>query len=191
MFFSLTGGSGFSSKPTTPTGSGGAFPPSPQRSPQHMGGGAWQAGGGFPSWQQGGGAQWQPQQQQGKGVPPPQASPQHRPNYNIGFSSMAGTPNASAKPGVAQSEKNLLLLRPPTNPSILYKHLSSNNTSCKHPTSTMINTSYKHTALTNASYYSCLPNTLGNTLPKLPNLFFSHFWRAIIWYIIVVPLVLL
>ncbi|XP_035279745.1 putative tyrosine-protein phosphatase auxilin isoform X1 [Anguilla anguilla] len=94
----LGGGSGFSSKPTTPTGSGGAIPPSPQRSPQHMGGGAWQTGGGFPSWQQGGGVQWQPQQQQGKGGPPP-SSPQHRPNYNIGFSSIGGAANASTKPG--------------------------------------------------------------------------------------------
>ncbi|MGH0174337.1 UNVERIFIED_CONTAM: hypothetical protein FKN15_068422 [Acipenser sinensis] len=41
----LGGGSGFSSKPTTPTGTGGAFPPmgSPQKpSPQHSAGASWQ-----------------------------------------------------------------------------------------------------------------------------------------------------
>ncbi|KAJ8409416.1 hypothetical protein AAFF_G00228170 [Aldrovandia affinis] len=103
----LGGGSGFSSKPTTPTGPGGAVPPmsSPQKSPQHAGG-AWQPGGGFPSWQTGGGAQWQPQQQQqGKGVPPPQPSPQHRPNYNISFSNVGVAPNASAKPSVGTKPK--------------------------------------------------------------------------------------
>ncbi|KAJ8392566.1 hypothetical protein AAFF_G00074440 [Aldrovandia affinis] len=96
----LGGGSGFSSKPTTPTGSGGTFPPmgSPQRpSPQHTAGGGWQPNAGFPSWPQGGGAQWQ---QQAKPAPPPMphSSPQNRPNYNISFSGMGGAaPNASGK----------------------------------------------------------------------------------------------
>ncbi|XP_036377954.1 putative tyrosine-protein phosphatase auxilin isoform X2 [Megalops cyprinoides] len=100
---SLGGGSGFSSKPTTPTGSGGTFPPmgSPQRpSPQHTAGGGWQPSGGFPSWQQGGGTQWQPQQQQGKPAPPPMphSSPQNRPNYNVSFSGMGGAaPSAAGK----------------------------------------------------------------------------------------------
>ncbi|XP_035272230.1 putative tyrosine-protein phosphatase auxilin isoform X1 [Anguilla anguilla] len=99
----LGGGSGFSSKPSTPTGSGGAFPPmgSPQRpSPQHMAGGGWQPSTGFTPWQQGGGTQWQPQQQQAKTGPPPMphASPQNRPNYNVSFSGMGGAaPNASGK----------------------------------------------------------------------------------------------
>ncbi|KAG9343417.1 hypothetical protein JZ751_013581, partial [Albula glossodonta] len=101
----LGGGSGFSSKPTTPTGSGGAFPPSPQRSPQHMAGGAWQAGGGFPSWQPSGGSQWQPQQQQAKGAHPPPVSPQHRPNYNISFSSVGGAPSAGSKPSMGTKPK--------------------------------------------------------------------------------------
>ncbi|XP_045075947.1 LOW QUALITY PROTEIN: putative tyrosine-protein phosphatase auxilin, partial [Coregonus clupeaformis] len=80
---SLGGGSGISSKPTTPTGTTPAFPPmgSPSRpppSPQH--GGGWQANTGFPSWQPGGGGQagWQPQPQ-GQGGPPsqPKPSPSH------------------------------------------------------------------------------------------------------------------
>uniref|UniRef100_A0A9J7Y5R4 Auxilin n=2 Tax=Cyprinus carpio TaxID=7962 RepID=A0A9J7Y5R4_CYPCA len=75
-------GSGFSSKPTTPTGTGGAFPPmgSPQRpapSPQHT---------------------WQPQAQGPQHQTPPKApgpsmphtSPQNRPNYSVSFSSMGG-----------------------------------------------------------------------------------------------------
>ncbi|XP_029106345.1 LOW QUALITY PROTEIN: putative tyrosine-protein phosphatase auxilin [Scleropages formosus] len=80
----LGGGSGFSSKPTTPTTSGGTFPPmgSPQRpSPQHAAGGGWQ-----PSWQPGGGSQWHPQ-----------SSPQHRPNYNISFSNAGGAPGNNGK----------------------------------------------------------------------------------------------
>ncbi|KAJ8376232.1 hypothetical protein SKAU_G00068120 [Synaphobranchus kaupii] len=99
----LGGGSGFSSKPTTPTSSGGTVPPmgSPQRpSPQHVAGGGWQPGTGFPTWQQGGGMQWQPQQQQAKmaPLPMPHSSPQNRPNYNVSFSGMGGaSPSASAK----------------------------------------------------------------------------------------------
>ncbi|KAI7797442.1 putative tyrosine-protein phosphatase auxilin [Triplophysa rosa] len=71
---SLGGGSGFSSKPATPSGTGGAFPPmcSPQRpdpSPQHTASGGWHPGTGFPSWQPGG-------------------TEQNRPNYNVSFSNM-------------------------------------------------------------------------------------------------------
>uniref|UniRef100_A0A673KY58 DnaJ (Hsp40) homolog, subfamily C, member 6 n=1 Tax=Sinocyclocheilus rhinocerous TaxID=307959 RepID=A0A673KY58_9TELE len=97
------GGSGFSSKPTTPTGAGGAFPPmgSPQRpapSPQHTASGGWHPSTGFPSWQPGGGAQWQTQTQGAQHQTPPKApgpsmphsSPQNRPNYNVSFSSMGG-----------------------------------------------------------------------------------------------------
>uniref|UniRef100_A0A671KKI7 Auxilin n=1 Tax=Sinocyclocheilus anshuiensis TaxID=1608454 RepID=A0A671KKI7_9TELE len=96
-------GSGFSSKPTSPTGTGGAFPPmgSPQRpapSPQHTASGGWHPSTGFPSWQPGGGAQWQPQAQGAQHQTPPKApgpsmphtSPQNRPNYNVRFSSMGG-----------------------------------------------------------------------------------------------------
>uniref|UniRef100_A0A9J7Z387 Auxilin n=2 Tax=Cyprinus carpio TaxID=7962 RepID=A0A9J7Z387_CYPCA len=96
-------GSGFSSKPTTPTGTGGAFPPmgSPQRpapSPQHTASGGWHPSTGFPSWQPGGGAQWQPQAQGPQHQTPPKApgpsmphtSPQNRPNYSVSFSSMGG-----------------------------------------------------------------------------------------------------
>ncbi|XP_005743338.1 putative tyrosine-protein phosphatase auxilin isoform X3 [Pundamilia nyererei] len=109
---SLGGGSGFSSKPTTPTGTAPPFPPmgSPSRpppSPQHTG--AWQphAGGTFPSWQAGGsGGGWQPQ---GQGPAPqpkpspshtsmPHTSPQNRPNYNVSFSAMGGgSPSAGGK----------------------------------------------------------------------------------------------
>ncbi|XP_036971614.1 putative tyrosine-protein phosphatase auxilin isoform X2 [Acanthopagrus latus] len=97
------GGSGFSSKPTTPTGSTPFIPPmgSPSRpppSPQH----------GFPSWQAGagGGGGWQPQ---GQGpapqpkpspshTPMPHTSPGHRPNYNVSFSAMGGgSPSAGVK----------------------------------------------------------------------------------------------
>ncbi|KAL2089707.1 hypothetical protein ACEWY4_014395 [Coilia grayii] len=108
---SLGGGSGFSSKPTTPTGTGGGFPPmgSPQRpSPQHTGGGAWQPSTGFPAWQPGGGGggagggQWQgqpPSQPKPPGPSMPHTSPQNRPNYNVSFSSMGGTsPGGSSKP---------------------------------------------------------------------------------------------
>ncbi|XP_048055848.1 putative tyrosine-protein phosphatase auxilin isoform X3 [Megalobrama amblycephala] len=103
------GGSGFSSKPTTPTGTGGAFPPmgSPQRpapSPQHTASGAWHPSTGFPSWQPGVGAQWQPPAQGAQHQTPPKApgpsmphtSPQNRPNYNVSFSTVGG-----ASPGAA------------------------------------------------------------------------------------------
>lgn len=75
-----SGSSSFASKPTTPTGLGGGFPPlsSPQKaSPQPMGSG----------WQQGGGYSWQ--QSQSKPQPSmPHSSPQNRPNYNVSFSSV-------------------------------------------------------------------------------------------------------
>ncbi|XP_074524096.1 auxilin isoform X2 [Halichoeres trimaculatus] len=102
------GGSGFSSKPTTPTGTTPSYPPmgSPSRpppSPQHA-----HTGAGFPSWQPGagGGGGWQPQ---GQGPAPqpkpspshtamPHTSPQNRPNYNVSFSAMGGgSPSAGAK----------------------------------------------------------------------------------------------
>ncbi|XP_043941502.1 putative tyrosine-protein phosphatase auxilin isoform X2 [Protopterus annectens] len=95
----LAGGSSFSSKPTTPTGAGGTFPPmgSPQKpSPQSMGGSSWQQGTGF-NWQ--GGTSWQqnqarpPQPQQSM----PHASPQNRPNYNVSFSNVAGSQNERSK----------------------------------------------------------------------------------------------
>ncbi|KAF7657151.1 hypothetical protein LDENG_00031230 [Lucifuga dentata] len=111
---SLGGGSGFSSKPTTPTGSTPSFPPmgSPSRpppSPQHTGGWQPHTGAGFPSWQPGGGGGgsgvgWQTQ---GQGPTPqpkpspshssmPHTSPQNRPNYNVSFSAMGGgSPSAS------------------------------------------------------------------------------------------------
>uniref|UniRef100_A0A3Q4MT87 Auxilin n=1 Tax=Neolamprologus brichardi TaxID=32507 RepID=A0A3Q4MT87_NEOBR len=112
----LGGSSGFSSKPTTPTGTAPSFPPmgSPSRpppSPQHTG--AWQphAGGTFPSWQAGGsGGGWQPQ---GQGPAPqpkpspshtsmPHTSPQNRPNYNVSFSAMGGgSPSSKSKPSDA------------------------------------------------------------------------------------------
>uniref|UniRef100_A0A8C7P298 Auxilin n=1 Tax=Oncorhynchus mykiss TaxID=8022 RepID=A0A8C7P298_ONCMY len=85
---SLGGGSGFSSKPTTPTGTTPAFPPmgSPSRpppSPQH--GGGWQANTGLPSWN--------------TSHSMPHTSPSNRPNYNISFSAMGGgaAPNAAGK----------------------------------------------------------------------------------------------
>ncbi|KAM8745174.1 auxilin isoform 2-T2 [Acanthopagrus schlegelii] len=97
------GGSGFSSKPTTPTGSTPFIPPmgSPSRpppSPQH----------GFPSWQAGagGGGGWQPQGQapapqpkpSPSHTPMPHTSPGHRPNYNVSFSAMGGgSPSAGVK----------------------------------------------------------------------------------------------
>lgn len=108
---SLQGGSGFSSKPTTPTGTGGAFPPmgSPQRpapSPQHTASGGWHPSTGFPSWQPGGGAQWQPPAQGAQHQTPPKApgpsmphtSPQNRPNYNVSFSSMGGASPGATGP---------------------------------------------------------------------------------------------
>ncbi|XP_031430872.1 putative tyrosine-protein phosphatase auxilin isoform X4 [Clupea harengus] len=112
---SLGGGSGFSSKPTTPTGTGGGVPPmgSPQRpSPQHTGAGGWQPSTGFPSWQPGGaggnggagaGGQWQgqppTQPKPPATMPMPHSSPQNRPNYNVNFGTMGGTaPGAPSKP---------------------------------------------------------------------------------------------
>uniref|UniRef100_A0A669B0G8 Auxilin n=1 Tax=Oreochromis niloticus TaxID=8128 RepID=A0A669B0G8_ORENI len=117
---SLGGGSGFSSKPTTPTGTAPSLPPmgSPSRpppSPQHTG--PWQphAGGTFPSWQAGGsGGGWQPQ---GQGPAPqpkpspshtsmPHTSPQNRPNYNVSFSAMGGgSPSAGGKSQAGMGSK--------------------------------------------------------------------------------------
>ncbi|XP_039590875.1 putative tyrosine-protein phosphatase auxilin isoform X4 [Polypterus senegalus] len=106
------GGSGFSSKPTTPTGTGGAFPPmeSPQKpSPQHTGGGSWQPNSGY-SWQQGG-SSWQAGQN--KAPPPsvPHSSPQNRPNYNVSFAT-GSAPKPStygAKPKMADANFDDLL----------------------------------------------------------------------------------
>ncbi|KAL7832633.1 hypothetical protein SRHO_G00296510 [Serrasalmus rhombeus] len=123
---SLGGGSGFSSKPTTPTGAGGGFPPmgSPQRpapSPQHTTTtGGWQPSTGFPSWQPGGGGGWQPQaQSKPPGPSMPHSSPQNRPNYNVSFSSMSGAspggaggkaqPNMGAKPKATDANFDDLL----------------------------------------------------------------------------------
>nr|XP_043900824.1 putative tyrosine-protein phosphatase auxilin isoform X3 [Solea senegalensis] len=116
----LGGGSGFNSKPTTPTGATPSFPPmgSPSRpppSPQHAGGWQPHAGGAsFPSWQAGAGgnAGWQ-----GQGPAPqpkpspshtsmPHTSPQNRPNYNVSFSAMGGgSPSAAAKAQAAMGSK--------------------------------------------------------------------------------------
>uniref|UniRef100_A0A8D2LGC9 Auxilin n=1 Tax=Varanus komodoensis TaxID=61221 RepID=A0A8D2LGC9_VARKO len=77
----------FASKPSTPTGMGGVFPPmgSPQKpSPQPMGGGSWQQGTGY-SWSQ---SQTKAQ---------PHSSPQNRPNYNVSFSTMPGGQNDRGK----------------------------------------------------------------------------------------------
>ncbi|XP_052415757.1 putative tyrosine-protein phosphatase auxilin isoform X3 [Carassius gibelio] len=125
-------GSGFSSKPTTPTGTGGAFPPmgSPQRpapSPQHTASGGWHPSTGFPSWQPGGGPQWQPQTQGAQHQTPPKVpgpsmphtSPQNRPNYSVSFSSMSGAspgatgakaqPNMGTRPKVSDTNFDDLL----------------------------------------------------------------------------------
>lgn len=87
--FLPVGSSSFASKPSTPTGLGGGFPPlsSPQKaSPQPMGGG----------WQQAGGYNWQ--QTQSKPQPSmPHSSPQNRPNYNVSFSAMPGGQNERGK----------------------------------------------------------------------------------------------
>ncbi|XP_033821651.2 putative tyrosine-protein phosphatase auxilin [Periophthalmus magnuspinnatus] len=125
------GGSGFSSKPTTPTGSTPSFPPmgSPSRpppSPQHAG--AWHphTGAGFPSWQPGGGgagggAGWQAQGSAPQPKPSPShasvphTSPQNRPNYNVfmggGSPSAAGKAQAGmgAKPKVSEANFDDLL----------------------------------------------------------------------------------
>ncbi|XP_062854110.1 putative tyrosine-protein phosphatase auxilin isoform X2 [Trichomycterus rosablanca] len=115
------GGSGFSSKPTTPTGTGGGFPPmsSPQRhapSPQHTAAG-WQSGAGFTSWQHGGGGQWQPHAQpKSPGPTMSHSSPQNRPNYSVSFGTMGGAaagakaqPNAGPKPKPADANFDDLL----------------------------------------------------------------------------------
>lgn len=130
MDLSFLGGSGFSSKPTTPTGTVPTFPPmgSPSRpppSPQHAGGWQPHAGASFPSWQPGAasGGGWLPQ---GPGPAPqpkpspshasmPHASPQNRPNYNVSFSVMGGgSPSAGVKaqPGVGEMTilKNILYM---------------------------------------------------------------------------------
>ncbi|KAG7326282.1 hypothetical protein KOW79_009683 [Hemibagrus wyckioides] len=118
---SLGGGSGFSSKPTTPTGTGGGFPPmsSPQRptaSPQHTTAG-WQSSTNFPSWQHGGAGQWQPQAQaKAPGPSMAHSSPQNRPNYNVSFSGMGGAvpagkvpPNIGTKPKATDANFDDLL----------------------------------------------------------------------------------
>uniref|UniRef100_A0A8C3QCR6 Auxilin n=1 Tax=Geospiza parvula TaxID=87175 RepID=A0A8C3QCR6_GEOPR len=76
-FADLGSGPSFASKPTTPTGMAGGFPPSPQKPPpQPMGGSGWQQGTGY-GWQG----------TQPKGQPSvPHASPQNKPNYNVSFS---------------------------------------------------------------------------------------------------------
>ncbi|KAG8437129.1 hypothetical protein GDO86_007994 [Hymenochirus boettgeri] len=87
------GGSSFSSKPTTPTGCSGGFPPvgSPQKpSPQHTGGGSWQPNTGF-SWQT-------PQSKSQQNVP--HSSPQNKPNYNISFSATSSGQNDKGKNSV-------------------------------------------------------------------------------------------
>ncbi|XP_027318199.1 auxilin isoform X1 [Anas platyrhynchos] len=104
---SLAGGPSFASKPTTPTGMGGGFPPSPQKpSPQPMGGSSWQQGAGY-GWQQA-----QPKAQPSM----PHASPQNKPNYNVSFSAMPGAQsergkgpaNADSKPKVSADFEDLL-----------------------------------------------------------------------------------
>nr|XP_020458404.1 putative tyrosine-protein phosphatase auxilin isoform X3 [Monopterus albus] len=118
---SLGGGSGFSSKPTTPTGTAPSFPPmgSPSRpppSPQHTGGWQPHTGSSFPLWQPGAGSSggWQPQ---GQGPSPqpkpspshtsmPNTSPQSRPNYNVSFSAMGGgSPSAGSKAQTGMGSK--------------------------------------------------------------------------------------
>ncbi|XP_008107515.2 putative tyrosine-protein phosphatase auxilin isoform X1 [Anolis carolinensis] len=105
----LAGCPSFASKPSTPTGMGGGFPPmgSPQKpSPQPMGGGSWQQGTGY-SWPQ---SQTKPQQSM------PHSSPQNKPNYNVSFSAMPGGQNdrgkgpssADSKPKMAADFEDLL-----------------------------------------------------------------------------------
>lgn len=126
----LGGGSGFSSKPTTPTGTGGAFPPmgSPQRpapSPQHTASGGWHPGTGLPPRQPGGTNQWQSQgahhqtPPKAPGASMPHTSPQNRPNYNVSFSAMGGAspggtgakaqPNMGTRPKVSDANFDDLL----------------------------------------------------------------------------------
>ncbi|XP_061489326.1 putative tyrosine-protein phosphatase auxilin isoform X2 [Rhineura floridana] len=86
----LAGCPSFASKPSTPTGIGGVFPPmgSPQKpSPQPMGGNSWQQGTGY-SWPQ---SQTKPQQNMSH------SSPQNRPNYNVSFSAVPGGQNDRGK----------------------------------------------------------------------------------------------
>ncbi|XP_077189559.1 auxilin isoform X4 [Paroedura picta] len=86
----LAGCPSFTSKPSTPTGIGGSFPPmgSPQKpSPQPVGSGSWQQSSGYP-WPQ---SQSKPQQSM------PHSSPQNRPNYNVSFSAMPGSQNDRGK----------------------------------------------------------------------------------------------
>ncbi|XP_034736982.1 putative tyrosine-protein phosphatase auxilin isoform X7 [Etheostoma cragini] len=114
-------GSGFSSKPTTPTGAAPSVPPmgSPSRpppSPQHAEGWQSHTGASFPSWQPGagGGGGW-PHQGQGPAsqpkpspshTPMPHTSPQNRPNYNVSFSAMGGgSPSAGCKVQAAMGSK--------------------------------------------------------------------------------------
>ncbi|XP_048458032.1 putative tyrosine-protein phosphatase auxilin [Rhincodon typus] len=118
----LAGGSAFSSKPTTPTGTGGSFQPmgSPQKqSPQPVGGSSWQQNTGF-AWQQGS-STWQQQQTKPQPTKPqqpiPQSSPQNRPNYNVSFSGVIGNrdergprgPAYGTRPKVADSNFEDLL----------------------------------------------------------------------------------
>ncbi|XP_075688890.1 auxilin isoform X2 [Rhinoderma darwinii] len=84
----LAGGSSFASKPTTPTGCSGGFPPvgSPQKpSPQHAGG----------SWHPNSGYSWQSHSKPQQNVP--HSSPQNRPNYNISFSAVNSGQNDKGK----------------------------------------------------------------------------------------------
>ncbi|XP_043555371.1 putative tyrosine-protein phosphatase auxilin isoform X2 [Chiloscyllium plagiosum] len=119
----LAGGSAFSSKPTTPTGTaGGSFQPmgSPQKqSPQPMGGSSWQQNTGF-AWQQGSSTWQQPQtkpQPTKPQQPIPQSSPQNRPNYNVSFTGVIGNrdergsrgPTYGTRPKVADSNFEDLL----------------------------------------------------------------------------------
>ncbi|XP_068095401.1 auxilin isoform X2 [Hyperolius riggenbachi] len=89
----LGGGASFASKPTTPTGCGGTFPPvgSPQKpSPQH-------------GWQPNSGYNWQ-----GHSKPPqnaPHSSPQNRPNYNVSFAATGGAHNDKGKQAAAPEPK--------------------------------------------------------------------------------------
>ncbi|XP_023650387.2 auxilin isoform X2 [Paramormyrops kingsleyae] len=102
---SIGGGSGFSSKPTSPTGSGGAFPGtgSPGRpSPQHAAAGGWQSSPAFPSRQPGGSSPRSPYQQQAKPAPTTHSSLQNRPNYNVSFSGMGGASPGKQTAGVGK-----------------------------------------------------------------------------------------
>ncbi|XP_053326021.1 putative tyrosine-protein phosphatase auxilin [Spea bombifrons] len=78
-------GSAFASKPTTPTGCGGGFPPA--SSPQHVGGSGRQQNAGY-NWQQ---TQTKPPANMSH------SSPQNRPNYNISFSAPGGGGGHSEK----------------------------------------------------------------------------------------------